>query len=155
MLLLKVALELQNCWLGLRCRKLSRLFRKKKNKFDYQAIIRICKFWHFPPIKIALRGTKWNNRHSPKILQVIRKSTDTLMKEMQPLVFEESRVVFQEKPDHLQLLAISVQVRDAMTFSGKVILERCSADENLLFETLIPEIEKVVLKRFESVYQDD
>ena len=108
----------------------------------------------FSAYQNCVARNQMNNRHSPKILQVIRKSTDTLMKEMQPLVFEESRVVFQEKPDHLQLLAISVQVRDAMTFSGKVILERCSADENLLFETLIPEIE-VVLKRFESVYQDD
>ena len=46
-------------------------------------------------------------------------------------------------------------VCDVRRFSRNAIVERCSADRNLLIETMIAEIEQVVLKRFESDYQDD
>ena len=41
-----------------------------------------------------------------------------------------------------------------MNFSGNVVTDECFAYQNWLTETMIAEIEKVVLKIIESVYQD-
>ena len=88
-------------------------------------------------------------------LEVTKTLTDTFKNERQRLVLEKGRLVFAEKSERSQLLAISVyKVCDATTISRKVLIERYSADGNLLIETMIAEIEKAVSKRMESVYQD-
>ena len=56
---------------------------------------------------------------------------------------------FQEKSDSFQIFATSVhRICHEMTFSKTVIIERCSADRNLMIETTIAEIDK-------TVYQHD
>ena len=74
------------------------------------------------------------------------------MNEVQPLVFVESRSAFQEKSHHFHILALVIhKVCDARIVSRNLIIERCSAGGKLLIETMIEEIEKVVLEA--SVYQ--
>ena len=73
------------------------------------------------------------------------------MNEKQGLVIEKSRFVYEEKSDHYQLLALSLhKVCNVMTFYKKVTSEQYSADRKMLIETMIAQIVKVCLSRFES-----
>ena len=71
-------------------------------------------------------------------------SIDALLNEMQPLVFERGRFVFQEKPEPFHILALSVQkVCDERRVSWKFILERYSQAKGSMIDTLIEDIESV------------
>ena len=75
---------------------------------------------------------------------------------MQPLVFEKIRFVFQEKSGHSHILALSAyNIFDSNIFSGNIGLELYSVDRKLLIETMMEEMEKVILRRVKSVYQDN
>ena len=134
--------------------KFSRLFRTELISLSRQ-FIRICNFSQYPLINFALRGTWRNNWHCCFFVQVLKKSTDNLMNDMQPLVLVKGSF-FQEKSDQFQFLAISIhQVRDARRFSWSFIIEQGCAGRNLLIETMIGEIEEVVLKKIEYFYRGD
>ena len=78
------------------------------------------------------------------------------MNEMQPVVSEESRFVFQEKSLHSDISVLSVHnFWDGKIFSGTVFKEQCSAHRKLPIEITIEKIEKVAWKRFEFFYQKD
>ena len=75
------------------------------------------------------------------------------MNEMQPLVFEKGRFVFQELLDNRLFFALSIHiVCDARKFSRATMIERCSGDGKLLIETMIEEIEKVLSRGIDSVF---
>ena len=61
----------------------------------------ICDHWHFPLIIFASRGNKCNNWISHMFLHLTKQSTDTLMNEMQPVVFEKCRFVFRRNQINL------------------------------------------------------
>ena len=106
-------------------------------------------------MEIAFRGTKGNNCLSPIFLQVIKKLTDTLMKEKQGLVFEKTGFVFQEKSNHFHSLTITVRKSfDALTFFRNALNKNCFRGWILLIETMQTGRKKVILKITESVYQD-
>ena len=70
------------------------------------------------------------------------------------MIFEKSGSL-SEKVDHSQFLAITGCRRYAtMTCFKNVMSKRLSADKNLLGVTFIEEIEKDVLKKIESDYQE-
>ena len=78
------------------------------------------------------------------------------MYELQLLVFEDSRFLFQEKSDRFQFLALPVhKVSNVIIFSGNISIERCPSDRNLLIETMIDDIQNVTLKKIKSVYKYD
>ena len=76
-----------------------------------------------------------------KVFKTLKDLTDSLMIEIQPLLFEKFRFVFEESLDHLQLSAISVrQMFGALTLCNNVIIEKCSAEKFLFIETTVNEI---------------
>ena len=86
----------------------------------------------------------------------LKKSIDTLLNELQLLVFKKRTFGFQGKTDNFHNLAKSVHRHCAAgTVSKNIVIERCSSDEKLLIETKMEEIEKVVLEGIDFVYQED
>ena len=79
------------------------------------------------------------------LLQVIKKSADTLMNELQPLAFEKDKFVIQEKSDHIRILVH--KICDAMVLSRNIIIKRCCTNKNLLTETVMEEIEMFVFEK--------
>ena len=75
------------------------------------------------------------------------------MNEVQPLVFVEGRSAFQEKSHHFHILGLVIhKVCDSRIVSRNLIIERYSADGKLLIETMIEEMEKIVVET--AVYQN-
>ena len=97
----------QNCWLRPGCEKVSVPFWKTRIWIS-RLFIWKGNYWHSPPIKLALPGTKRNNWHYRMFLQVMKKLTDTLKWKAATVFWKKNRFVFQEKSDHSlpQLLAI-------------------------------------------------
>ena len=109
--------------------KFSCFFRKTRIETSRHFIL-ICSYGYFPPIKLALPGSNSNNLPFLMSMKLFKKSTDSLMKEMQPLVFEKGRFLFQEKSDNFQLLANSVHdVCEPRKYSKNIILQQSSADK--------------------------
>ena len=143
---------LQRHWINSWSENFSGLFRKSRTCIS-KHFIWLCNYWHFPLVKLTLPGPKHSNWESRKFFQPVKKSTDTLMNENHRLVFEKCMILFHEWLDYSQLLAISVHnTSNAMTSSRNVSVKKYSADRSLFIETMIAEIEKVVLKLMESVY---
>ena len=71
------------------------------------------------------------------------------------LGFERGKF-FSKKSDHFQIQLLSIHiVCDAEKFAIKVVFERYSADRKISIETIKEDMEIVLLKSFESDYQDD
>ena len=87
----------------------------------------------------------------PFVFKSNKKLTDNWMNEMQPPVFENGRFLFQDKSDHLHILVILVyKVNNARIFARSFVLDRRSADKNLLIENMMEQIKKVVQRRKKS-----
>ena len=86
----------------------------------------------------------------------LKKSIDTLLNELQLLVFKKGRFGFQGETDKFLFLAKSVHRHCvAGTVSKNIVIERCSSDEKLLIETMMEEIENVVLEGIDFAYQEE
>ena len=117
--------------------------------------VRLCNFWLFPLFKSMLWGTKQQLTFPYVFTYIYKLPIDSLMTEMQLLLSEKTRFVFQEKSINFHVSVLLVhKPGNAKMVSWKKINELGSADRKLLIETVIEKLDKVTSKGSESIYRD-
>ena len=106
---------------------------KENRGWLWKQIIRLCIFWHFPLFKICVPGNQLHQVTFPYIFRTFeKKTTDTLMNEMQSMVLSNLCLVSQKNFDQVHILPTSIHwVCNGRFFFSNTIFEGCFADRIL------------------------
>ena len=94
----------------------------------------------------SVAENEMKNKNSNNSFWVQKMSRDSLMRDMQPVVLEESMSVFQEKRNHLALYGyFLLKFSKTKTLSRDfVFTERCSATRKMLAGTILGKLKQAV-----------